>query len=80
MLYVVFIQDHAPAFIKQAEAIKKKGVNSIVCVAVNDPFVTDAWGKSLNAGNKVSALLLKYAIFFTLMHYFLIDSVRSLDH
>ncbi|KAK7504281.1 hypothetical protein BaRGS_00004585 [Batillaria attramentaria] len=48
--------EHAPSFIKQADALKKKGVNSIVCVSVNDPFVMEAWGKSLGAGDKVRFL------------------------
>ncbi|KAF8061946.1 hypothetical protein HT031_004206 [Scenedesmus sp. PABB004] len=45
---------HAPGFIEHAEALKAKGVDTIACVSVNDPFVMDAWAKSLNAG---SALL-----------------------
>lgn len=48
--------DHAPAFIKSVDALKAKGVQSIVCVAVNDPFVMDAWGKSLGAADKVRFL------------------------
>jgi len=40
---------HLPGFIVNADKIKAKGVDSIVCVAVNDAFVMDAWGKSQNA-------------------------------
>lgn len=40
---------HLPGFIIFADKIKAKGVNSIVCVAVNDVFVMDAWKKSQNA-------------------------------
>ena len=32
-------------YIKDADKIKGKGVKEIVCVAVNDPFVMEAWGK-----------------------------------
>ena len=32
-----------------ADKIKAKGVDSIVCLAVNDAFVMSAWGKSQNA-------------------------------
>ncbi|MEX6724345.1 redoxin family protein [Parapedomonas caeni] len=44
---------HLPGFIENAEALKAKGVDSIVCVAVNDVFVMNAWGKSQEAGDKV---------------------------
>jgi peroxiredoxin len=44
---------HLPGFIEQAEAHKGKGVDTIACVAVNDPFVMDAWSKAKNVGEKV---------------------------
>lgn len=40
---------HLPGFIIYADKLKAKGVDSIVCVAVNDAFVMDAWKKSQNA-------------------------------
>lgn len=40
---------HLPGFVVHADAIKAKGVDSIVCVSVNDAFVMSAWGKSANA-------------------------------
>jgi peroxiredoxin len=40
---------HLPGFIVHADTIKSKGVDSIVCIAVNDAFVMDAWGKTHNA-------------------------------
>ncbi|CAG5123426.1 unnamed protein product [Candidula unifasciata] len=48
--------DHVPTFLKTADEIKKKGVSSIVCVAVNDPFVMSAWGKSLDPSAKIRFL------------------------
>jgi glutaredoxin/glutathione-dependent peroxiredoxin len=47
---------HLPGFVEQAEAIKAKGVDTIVCVAVNDPFVMNAWEKARNVGGKVEML------------------------
>ena len=42
-------QAHLPGFVVNADAIKAKGVDSIVCLAVNDAFVMDSWGKDHNA-------------------------------
>jgi peroxiredoxin len=47
---------HLPGFVANAAAIKAKGVDTIACLAVNDVFVLDAWGKSANAGGKVLML------------------------
>ena len=49
-------KEHLPGFVKQAQALKKKGIDTIACVAVNDVFVMDAWGKSVGAGDKVLML------------------------
>lgn len=40
---------HLPGFVVQADKIKAKGVDSIICLAVNDAFVMSAWGKTQNA-------------------------------
>jgi len=42
-------QAHLPGFVVNADAIKGKGVDSIVCLSVNDAFVMDSWGKEKNA-------------------------------
>jgi peroxiredoxin len=47
---------HLPGFVEQYDALKKKGADEIACLAVNDAFVMDAWGKSSNAGGKVRML------------------------
>ena len=36
---------HLPGFVMRAEDLKAKGADSIVCIAVNDPFVMGAWGE-----------------------------------
>jgi len=47
---------HLPGFVKNAAAIQAKGVDTIACLAVNDVFVMDAWGKSSGAEGKVLML------------------------
>lgn len=46
---------HLPGFVVQADNIKAKGVDAIVCLAVNDAFVMGAWGKSQNAEEIIMA-------------------------
>src|SRR6516164_6250805 len=47
---------HLPSFVHNAGALKSKGVDTIACMAVNDIFVMDAWGKSSGADGKVMML------------------------
>jgi peroxiredoxin len=47
---------HLPGFVQHAEAFKAKGVDAIACIAVNDMFVMNAWGKASNVGDKVMML------------------------
>ena len=44
---------HLPGFLENADAFKKKGVHTVACVAVNDPFVMDAWAKAAGGNGKV---------------------------
>lgn len=44
---------HLPGFVAKADEIKAKGVDSIICLSVNDAFVMDAWGKHQNVGDKM---------------------------
>lgn len=47
---------HLPGFIDHADEIRAKGVDVVVCTAVNDAFVLDAWRKARGAGDKVAFL------------------------
>jgi glutaredoxin/glutathione-dependent peroxiredoxin len=47
---------HLPEFIENAEAIRSRGVDAIVCLAVNDPFVLKAWGAISGAGDEIDFL------------------------
>ncbi len=44
---------HLPGFVDHIDEIKAKGVDRVVCIAVNDVFVMDAWGKSGGVGDKI---------------------------
>ena len=47
---------HLPGYINDAEALRAKGVDQIVCVAVNDAFVMSAWGEAQGATGKIRML------------------------
>jgi len=44
---------HLPGFIEKAAALKARGVGKLVCLAVNDVFVMNAWGKSAGVGDAI---------------------------
>ncbi len=47
---------HLPGFVEHAAALHAKGVDSIVCLAVNDVFVMDAWAKAGGVGPEIVML------------------------
>ena len=47
---------HVPSFIRTRDGFAAKGVDEIICVSVNDPFVMGAWGKDQGTGDKVMML------------------------
>jgi peroxiredoxin len=44
---------HLPGFVESADKFKKAGVDTVACVAVNDPFVMGAWEDKSGAKGKV---------------------------
>ena len=47
---------HIPSFLKDFDALKKKGVQTVACVAVNDVFVMSAWKDALHTDGKIRML------------------------
>jgi glutaredoxin/glutathione-dependent peroxiredoxin len=47
---------HLPGFLENADAIRAKGIDQIVCLAVNDAFVLGAWAKENGVEDKVTML------------------------
>jgi|TARA_B100001094_G_C18146975_1_gene781355 peroxiredoxin (alkyl hydroperoxide reductase subunit C) len=44
---------HLPGYVNMYEKFKDKGIDKIICISVNDPFVINAWGKENNVGEKI---------------------------
>ena len=44
---------HLPGLVNNFDLAKKKGINKIICISVNDPFVMNAWGEKHKVGDKI---------------------------
>jgi peroxiredoxin len=44
---------HLPGYVNIHQQFKEKGIDHIMCMSVNDPFVMNAWGKENNTGDKI---------------------------
>ena len=47
---------HVPSYVANLDKLKAKGVNEVWCVAVNDGFVMNAWGRDEKASGKIRML------------------------
>jgi len=47
---------HLPGFLEKADDIKSQDIDEIICVAVNDPFVMNAWGQAAGVDGQVIML------------------------
>ncbi len=56
---------HLPGFINHAQDLKDRGVDTIACVSVNDPFVMGAWAAATGAGDDIQFLADTQAAFTT---------------
>ena len=54
---------HLPGYVKLHHKYKEKGIDHIICISVNDPFVMNAWGEANNAAGKITMLSDPYLLF-----------------
>lgn len=50
------LNKHAKDWVSAASAVKAKGIDSIACIAVNDPFVMDVFKDAVDAGDQIKFL------------------------
>lgn len=60
---------HVPSYMKNIDKFKAKGIDSVVCVAVNDPYTMTAWAEKLQAKDAVS-------FFTSVLNYLCILHIR----
>jgi peroxiredoxin len=48
--------EHLPGYIERSGQLRAKGIDEIVCLSVNDPWVMKVWGEQLGATGKVTML------------------------
>jgi len=44
---------HLPGYVNTHKQFMDKGIDQIICMSVNDPFVMNAWGKENNVDDKI---------------------------
>ena len=47
---------HLPGYVQHSEDLRRKGIDAVACLSVNDAFVMGAWGESQGTGDKVMML------------------------
>lgn len=55
-IFTFHTQTHLPGYVADYEQLKAKGVEVVACLAVNDAFVTAAWGEVQGAEGKIRML------------------------
>ena len=46
--------NHLPGFIEGRDELKQKGIDEVICIAANDPFVVNQWAKDCGAEGNVT--------------------------
>lgn len=49
-------KQHVPSYKNNIDKFKAKGIDSVICVVVNDPYVLNGWAEYLQAKDGVSLL------------------------
>ena len=44
---------HLPGYVKLHDKYKEKGIDYIICISVNDPYVMNSWGKENSVDDKI---------------------------
>jgi len=55
-IFCSYFQTHLPGYVQDADKIKARGIDEIVCVSVNDAFVMNAWAEANGTKGKVCVL------------------------
>ena len=64
------LQTHLPGYVEKADELKAKGVELIACIAVNDPFVMEAWGKAHSTEGKASLFIILWIFLWHSTNHF----------
>ena len=79
--YIIpYLQEHFPTFLNDYDKLKAKGVDTINCVAVNDPFVMAAFCKELGSEKKVWLSFSVEISSIACSHHDFREQINSLPH
>ena len=71
---------HLPGYINNLSKFKAKGIDQVLCISVNDPFVMNAWGKANNVGDNILMLADPFLNFTRAIGAEVDKSSRGLGH